>query len=245
MASVRREREQQFLTGGATPGTLSVDLLESAFTLLRASLRDRRSLMFVTADNHFSSHATGTMVMAVTALDAWLNEVLVRLVWLQEDQRFLVKKSLHEKYLELIRYFGSEPASLDNLRLLCYARDEIVHFLPRSLGAHGAIPEWLKPLQDQRLLLERHPHGNDLPDKLCSYRLAYWAWSTVSAVVKEIVAASGTPRSPIVGALAGNFDWYEGVCSPDELAEYDARHNIKPTPILDDETMRRLLAASK
>jgi len=236
MASPKAERERQFRTDGAGVGFLSVELLECAYTLLCASLRDRRSLMSFAPDNHFSPHATGTTIMAVTALDAWLNEVIVELLHFNDDQRSLGSLSLVEKYTQLATHFGTAPQARDDIVVLNHARNEIVHFLPRWLGAQGAIPPWLQPLRDRRLLLERTPAANNLPDKLCSYRLAFWAWSTVSSVVKELVAASGPTRSQIVGSLAGNFEWHETVCPPDKLNEYDARHNIKPPLGWDDET---------
>jgi hypothetical protein len=84
------------------------------------------------------------------------------------------------------------PAQRD-LELLLAVRDELAHFLPRPLPDEGGMPGWLVDLHRRGLLLGGADPGPgfDLGRRLCSYRLAYWAWATVDAAVGALATALG------------------------------------------------------
>ena len=77
MGSIKTKREEQFrdFTSGVTMG-ISGALFLCAFTELKAALEDREKAKNVSTDNHLSPNALGSIVLLITALDSYLNEII-------------------------------------------------------------------------------------------------------------------------------------------------------------------------
>jgi len=230
--SKRKQREEQFLghgTGATT--TLSSELVICAISQLKLALDDRRRPVFRTPSNHYSPHALGSILLLVAALEAWLNEA-IWLLWLgREDLKPLAFEPVGTKYYEIPRRVaGSTIPPQTELGLVIELRHEIAHFLPRVIQQEGNVPPWFVELHRRRLFLTGSQPKADfvLSQKLACYRLAYWAWETVSAAITDFLEALG-PQSDVVRWTASNFGQYRDVPSPSQLATYDAEHKLELT----------------
>ncbi|MGA2285080.1 MAG: hypothetical protein ABSG55_02260 [Dehalococcoidia bacterium] len=237
--SKRKQRVDQFVT--VRPGvkvSLSGDLVECARALLQMALDQRRGEVLRYREDHFSWYAIGSILLLVSALEAWLNEVLSEALFISDRQRLigLADEPLLAKYYEIPnRVTGVRISPNEELTLLVDVRHEIAHYMPRILPDEGGVPNWLVDLHRRHLFLGGRDEGRAILSwRFASYRLAYWAWETAEAAVAEFVtAASVEVEGVALGChCAGNFSCFRTICPPSELAEYDAQHGLELTRIV-------------
>ena len=215
---------------------ISPDLLFTVHVLLRNALDERKRPVWRVKENHATAYAPTIVVMAATALDAWLSEMIAfsrSPLHLPEDQvaRVIDIGTTSDKYegtTELL--LGRRLRGSTDLRMLSKLRNEIVHFLPYTQDiTKGTVPEWLQYLDQKRLLISA---GGDadfhFSQKLSSYALAYWACETVFQAAEELTKAStGNPHLDVLAA--NNFRVTGGIHAPEELHFFDKEHTITLT----------------
>ena len=231
--SRRKQREQQFLSGGGTGVWVSAssDLATCALSLLRLSLEDRVRPVFRTVDNHSSAHAVGSIGLVVAALEAWLNEAIMTLSTMEPEIRGLATQPVDKKYYAVpLKVAQRSPSHRDDLAWLLELRHEITHYLPRPIPEEGNVPSWLVQLHRRNLFITSgHPRVDFvLGQKLGSYRLAYWAWETVESVVTDFLGALGE-LADFASGTAANFSHYKTVCRPTALSEFDLHYGLTLT----------------
>jgi len=89
----------------------------------------------------------------------------------------------------------------NDLDIIIKLRDEIVHYLPRTVSEIDFDPRRYLPkvfygLDKKGLLLRSHRGSTPFGQMICSYRLAYWAWVNVDIAVKNFVSAFSTTKRP-------------------------------------------------
>jgi hypothetical protein len=96
-------------------GPLAVDLQGSAVVLLERALWDRRT--FARNENtHASSHASSAIVLAVTAFDIWLAELIVGLMLTEDETRSRLDLPTASKYRALYeKYHGKLAPDISDL----------------------------------------------------------------------------------------------------------------------------------
>lgn len=205
---------------------ISLDLTVSAETLLAGALRERGpERTYTIASNHYAFRAIGATVLIATAFDAWLNEVcdlqFNRVPWMR--QFAAETQTTVDKFTGLLRVSDSSAVfDTAELSLLTAVRHEIVHYLPRPTPTEGHVADVLAALHARGLLLvcPGTVDSWEIPQKIASYALAYWAFRSVEAAVA--VLHEVTPRDRHVSVyLAKNFTGYRKLCPPERLAEYD------------------------
>jgi hypothetical protein len=69
----------------------------------------------------------------------------------------------------------------------------------------------------------------EVPQRIASYALAYWAFETIETALGEL--ARVTPREHQTSLLlAHNFSLYrQWACPPSHLPEYDGQYGLSPT----------------
>lgn len=222
MASPRKERHDQFTQqNGWGHYALSFELLFAADHLLWLAFEERRSQVYRLAQTHYTSFAIGAITLATTAFDAFLNEVHD----LRMQRGLVPAATTVEKFGHLLR----QAAAIDvaDLERLIVVRNEIVHYLPRPLPNEGHVAEVLQDL-DRRGLLMSTPTAIswEIPQRLASYALAYWAFETIEMAVARLVAATPEEYRFSV-AVAGNFSGYrQRVEPPAQLREFDRRNGL-------------------
>lgn len=225
MGSPRKERHDQFTQQeGWGHYALSFELLFAADRLLCLAFEERRSQVYRLATTHYTSFAIGAITLVATAFDAFLNEVYdLRM------QRDLVPTSSTVDRFERLFPRGAE-IDVTDLEKLVVVRNEIVHYLPRPAPNEGRVAEVLQDLDRRGLLMSsRMATGWEIPQRLASYALAYWAFETIEAAVARLVAATAREFQVSV-AVAGNFSLYRQWASPPaDLLEFDHEHGLALT----------------
>jgi hypothetical protein len=231
--SKRKARLEQFQErrSGVTD-TLSTWLAKSAYVTLENALDERRGGVYRTACNHFSSHAPASILLLVTAFDAWLNEALWLLAPFGSKLRSLGDKRPEERYIGIPKLVNdTQLPRRQELQMVFDVRHEIAHYLPRVVEGEGKVPEWLVELHQRKLLLTSpHPDEADsgIGTRLCSYRLAHWTWTVIDSAIADFLEALGDSARPIRLGTA-IFGWHSRVCAPTKLALYDSEHNLELT----------------
>ena len=232
--STRKRRHEQFQQpeeGAST--TLSGGLVAGALLLLRAAHQERQTAIIRTPDNHYSSYAVGSIALLVDAFEAWLNEVLAAIgVGSRRKLREQADKSVIEKYQALLGLATRRDLpAFNDLQLLTLVRVEIAHYLPRPISEPDNVPSWLVELQDQGLFLpvDDRLESRAFGQRLQSYRLAYWAWETISAAVDRLVQAVGPMVGPAL-STANNFFLYKAGAQHYDLSFY---HTYEATDMLE------------
>lgn len=227
-----RRRVQEFVSqqqGSQVP--LSMNLVTATCVLLAKSLEVRKGGVWKTKDNHAADCAPGAIVMAVSAFDAWLNEIAGFPGAIPSQQRLseLIEMTTKAKYRALARATtGIEIADAADLGLLIDVRNEIVHFLPyiQRIDSGETVPERLGALEKKKLLIISGDPSADFhfSQKLCSYALAYWACETTRTAAETLAEVLGP--NTMVGSnarvMAGNFAIYRRLPGPADLEEWDA-----------------------
>jgi len=223
----RRERIKQFEDHGSPGGmSFSQELVGSAISLLRIALEQRKQPVSRCHDNHYTSHAPGAIVLAVTAFDVWVREFEVGLEAV--DSSFpkckKVDNPICRRYADLLRNLGESNCPFEaDLRSVVDVRDEIVHYLPRTLPGR-TLPAWIDSL-DRRGLLIRSPTNDadfTLSQKLSSYALAHWACTTLASCVATLIGAVRNEFVPFVGGCtAKNFSLFSTITAPGDLVDFD------------------------
>jgi hypothetical protein len=225
VTSHRKEREQQFVKQDRWGHyALSYDLTFCADHMLEAALHERREEVYRLARSHYTSYAIGAIVLAWTAFDSFLNEVC----------DFRKTRTLVANTTTIQRFIGLLPPGtvFDRVELekLVVVRNEIIHYLPRPIPEFGHIAAVLEDL-DRRGLLMTTPKapGWEIPQRLASYALAFWAFETIEAAVAGMTQAA--PRELKLSlALAPNFGRFRhSACSPDMLPLFDKEFGLKST----------------
>jgi hypothetical protein len=210
---------------------LSGELVQAAHCLLTNSLEERKEGVWREPDNHCSLYAPGVIAMVVTAVDAWLNEIIGHSRQALSEERItdLVDRStIVDKFRDIARELSGKPLAVpSDFRLLIAVRNEIVHFLPyvQLVASGNTVPSWLGELGRKRLLIST---GNPTAEfhfgqKLCSYALGYWACQTVHLAAQAMVPSLGQNS---IGGLAANFGFYQRVTGPADLRPYDHRFGL-------------------
>jgi hypothetical protein len=193
------------------------------------SLDERRQKVWRQRDNHASVLAPGVVVMAVTAFDAWLNEIIGFCRHLSEDRiAELIEMRVLDKYREIGKLPGRPFSVPRGVRVLIEVRNEIVHFLPYSqdITSGNTIPQELRELEKEGLFITTGDPTAEFhfSQRLCSYALGYWACQTVHAAAQAL-ADTGVAHD-LVSNMVGNFAFYSDVFPPANLASYDQRFNL-------------------
>jgi hypothetical protein len=174
VAGRRRERLAQF--GARTTGsyaTLSGSLIYCGLIELDLALEGRKQPVLRTVDNHYTRHALGSIVLLITALEAWLNEVIADLAPMHRSQfpgtqlYDLADKPIEEKYYAFPRLLGAPVPPQPDLDLVLSVRNEIVHYLPRVLPGEGQVPPWLVDLHRRGVFLTAAPPVDMTVDRDC------------------------------------------------------------------------------
>lgn len=225
MTSPQRERRDQFLKQDAWGHyALSYDLTRCADQMLAEALDERQRVTWRLAKSHYSPFAIGAIALVATAFDAFLNEVCD----FQRNRDLAATTTTVRKYVGLVS--PATPLDTRELEALTVVRNEIVHYLPRPVPDAGYIASVLEDL-DRRGLLMTTPSapGWEVPQRLASYALAYWAFETVEAALDQLARA--TPKEQRFSLeLAVNFTLFrQWACPPDKLPEYDCEHGISIT----------------
>ena len=221
----RRQRHEDFAsrkTGGS--GSLSSALLACALSELKLGLDDRTERVHKTADNHFTSHAVGSIALLVDGLEAWLNEAVWMLArWapkLIEDN--VANKPLLCKYRIIPEYVTGGKLSIPGgLGEVVGLRHEIVHWLPYLSQKEDAVPEEYAGLERKGLFITAdHEHADfTFEQKLQSYKLAHWCWEHVEAAVMQFVDAVDHPNYSSLLHTASNFSLYKHLHSTGDSVE--------------------------
>ncbi|MGV8175292.1 MAG: hypothetical protein ACP5OU_06270 [Methanothrix sp.] len=236
----RKAKMDEFKEGGLGPHmSFFQNLTSCAYSELYLSLEDRRRGVVRLKDNHYSTHAVGSIVLLVTGFDSFLNEGLssigigTRLRQILE----LGDKSTTEKYYGTIEELGGMIPRNNDLNVIIKLRDEIVHYFPRNVSERGPrryLPQALNVL-DKRGLLFRFPDSKDFyevpfGELVSSYRLAYWVWQNIDIAVNELITAFSSTRlshfDHFYSSLHSNFQSYQMITSPDNLVSYDSINEI-------------------
>ena len=160
-ARTLRKRHQVFLSGqNGTQLQLSPDLLLSVRCLLANALEQRKG-MWRSPKNHATNFAPGVIVLSLTALDAWLSELIgvARTTGAisTEDAVAIIDRPLPEKYQETSKRLSQQPIKPSgDLKLLNEVRHEIIHYLPyvQNVASGQTVPTWLAKLEQQQLLIK-------------------------------------------------------------------------------------------
>ncbi len=212
--------------------SLSGGLALCALSELGNALKDRYSGRVVVCEgNHYSHHALGSIVLVACAAEAWLMELIARVMRADPSLCRLAKKSLSvEMYIELHEWAtrdGSKPpASLqEDLESVVNLRDELVHPKPRVVP--GGIPSWASRLDSIGLFIKTSdgaPADYSWSGKLGSYKLAYWVWETLDSAlshlyetVRGVPAERGGAMLGAASSMLGNLRLYKSLDSPDSL----------------------------
>ncbi len=247
MGSIKKKREGQFgdFSSGVASG-ISGALISCAFNELLAAFDDREKDKKRQSDNHYTVHALGSIVLLVTALDSYLNEIIWEMCRTGQDEynvRELISRDAAQKYKEILKkkaekdVVDNDIPQITDLKIVVDLRDEIVHFLPRVIPRNGPkknVPEWFDRLVKLGILLDR-PIVNDetpLGRNLMSYKLAYWSWEVVTKAMIDFAEAFKPDTHQIIfDKSPGKISWdfsrfllfkkYEGYFSPKNLQIYD------------------------
>jgi hypothetical protein len=165
----------------------------------------------------------------VSAFDVWATEFTLGLDPWDTQLRTFAERPVCQRLLDLLSRLSAPPSqNASALRACVDARDEIVHYLPRILPDER-LPSWIAELDAQGLLIKHPREGIEftLAQKFASYALAHWAFTTISACVAELLAASPPDLAPFVGAAtAANFGAVRSVTTPGQLGEFDRRYQL-------------------
>jgi hypothetical protein len=232
----RRRRHEHFLasTSGTSVGISHV-LLQAAHLLLQAALEERRAGVWRTKQNHATYYAPAVVITVLTALDAWLSELIgFSRSWIgvtdEQVASVIDIGTVPDKYrrtAELVFQERVNPSS--DLRLLSTVRHEIVHFLPYAQNISANVPDWLQQLAQKDLLITTGKTQDfHFSQKLGSYGLAYWACETVFAAAQQLAekTPSGHPLHHLISP--DNFRVVAGIHAPEELPDFDAKHGLPP-----------------
>lgn len=248
----RKERQDQFKNrpGDGVFWPLSPMLFDCAHTLLNQALYERRHASR-DLDNHYAPHAVGSIILVMNGLEAWFNELILRLSMSASVSVIdLADTPIVDKYYTLPRRMaGVEIPQHPDLETVIDLRNEIAHYLPRVIDRDQLppedepisleeviyhreryIPPRLKRLARQGLLWPSKSRwvGRtevSLSTQLCSYRLAYWTWETLDEAMTVFLKA----LENIVMFKGGypTFKRYESVCPPSKLPEYDVEYGLE------------------
>jgi len=234
MANPRRQRKEEFLGSEAMPSSFSVQLILSANALLAIALHERRQGVVKTATNHFTHHAAGALALILTAFDAWVTQTLALSTWHggEDLKEGLADLPLCARYQRLAEVSGvTVPEEVrGDLALLVEVRHEIIHHLPRPVSSEGNVPACLVELHRRELFIATgRSYDYPFPDKLGSYKLAYWAFRTVAAAASTWTDGARREWEWQFG-MARNFLLYvQESCPPEVLPTFDTRYGIQLT----------------
>jgi hypothetical protein len=202
--------------------SISAELVHCACVELLMALEDRlRPGWYREPNNHSSSHCLGGVLLLVAGLEAWLNESVPVLFMADKSDRVVALHPVLRKYYEIAkRANGAEVPLNQELEMLVDVRNEIAHYLPYRTTEQDKVPRRFAELQRRGLFITTRDPDWHFTQKLSSYRLAYWAFSTVEAAVKALLMALG-PTMNRVSFTAENFYDYRSIRPPEELADYD------------------------
>jgi hypothetical protein len=198
----RKERISQFVhppSGSFIHGVLSPEIYHSALILLSAAR---------TAD-----YGCGTIILAVTAFDVWLNELLLDPSLTPEQTRKQLDESTVSRYRFLHQHYQcSPPADTSDLEVVASVRNEIVHHFVRPDVT--IFPDWYDALQTRGLLIT-HPKAPavdySVTQKLSSYPLAYWVFEVLEAAARRLIESAAKPQAQLHLLSFGLFAQYRQI----------------------------------
>jgi hypothetical protein len=230
----RKDRLKQLAypaSGGFSYSSFSPDLLQSANLLLERALFDRYRGFAQNDMTHATAFGAGAVVLAVTAFDVWLSELIVGLILPGPELPKRIDRDVVTKYSFLYgRFHGANPQSLSGLETVTGVRDEIVHHFPRL--DLSLTPDWLPVLQRQDLLVthELAPHTDyTLTQKLGSYGLAYWVFREIEARARALIEGASDSRAQFHLRSLDNFGLYRSICPPENVTAFDAQQEARLT----------------
>ena len=214
--------------------SFSADILLAAQIMLGLALEDRKDNRNPPQNNHQSKHSIGSILLLIAGFESWLNESLAYLSAQYESKlRERGKDGTLGKYKYLCEWCISPHTSPinqkefdkieKNLYIALEVRNEIAHAMPLPTGYSWDLPPELIGLHTAGLLITTGNEKSDysLPQKLRSYALAYWCWEVVNNAIEFIIKQLKPDIN--LAWTAQNFSAYkELVCSPEDLAKYDA-----------------------
>jgi len=108
-------------------------------------------------------------------------------------------------------------------------RNELAHFLPGD----ASVPEEYAALESRGLFIrETEAPAADFQfcQKVSSYSLAYWSWTTCYEAILRAVAIAPPVVQSVCEYITHNFSLYRATCPPERLPDYDAEHGLELTP---------------
>lgn len=229
--SQRKQRVQHALTDEAgSGGILSTNLLQLAVHHLEEASADRGG-EFTSSTNHYTPHTLGCVLLLIAGLESTINA----LVWFRvprselslasptnremraELEALLRSGSLLDKYRWLV---DNPVAQMSDLVTLIDLRDDIVHGIP-AVTQRGRPPLYLRRLEKRGLFLG----AAELPDgtthfvftaRLCSFKLAYWSFEVVEAVLESLVGHQRVLRAKLDKDL-GTLRAFRTVPRPEQV----------------------------
>lgn len=228
VSNKQKIRKQQFEHGTSFDG-ISYAHSSGGTTLLAAALAERREDVYRYAQDHASLAAPSAIVIVVTAFDVWLSECIAFMKFGRPDVTDATL-SVCAKYDAVCRHLGltSPSAVRAELELAVDLRHELVHYLPRAFGADPA-PAWFESLEARGLFFGAgEGHRWRFSQRLCGFRLAYWAFRAVEGAALFLRDNAPPPHAAYLSP-AHNFTLYRRTTPPEELPAYDARFGLALT----------------
>ena len=190
--TIRDHRKQQLVGAGsyAYSTWFLFGLIQSARLLLLTARDERKSNG---PSNHLTQHGPAAILVAFTALECFVNQLLQQCFILSNRTAFeqLLDDDLFIKKLKQIpKLIRGSALVTTNIELVQHVRNEIIHHHPRDVGPTG-VPQWLIPLAKAGLLYTVGNAPNDIgwQQKLQSFQLASWCADTVRLTAHEFVTS--------------------------------------------------------
>jgi hypothetical protein len=185
---------------GKAAMTLSGSFMDSACRAYFRCIQDRETgKVFVTDDNNYSDNALDALILSVTALEAFINEVTLGPTAMMLNKKMEIigewvgKLDVRTKY-HVVPYLlwgntfnrGSQP--YQDFRTLVNIRNELVHYKMKPYEC-GDMPECVMPLLQRGILLT--PANAKVrclwvSDISCS-KTALWAHNTACRMANSLI----------------------------------------------------------
>lgn len=208
--SLRQDRAKRAVqSDGKATGFLSTTLFRLALQHLILGFQDRWSTSQRSLSTHRTENALGCVLFCACGVEALVNSVIcwnrgasIAASRRAEVDNCLANASLRKKFESLLTPSEAVPEDLSDLICL---RDEIAHFLPAMTGKEN-VPPWLTKLQQRGLLLGEPDVAEDdgfmlFVDRLCSYRLSYWAFEVTESALSLLCERQEFARPKIAHDL--------------------------------------------
>ena len=139
-------------------------------------------------------HGPAAIVISVTALEAFVNQVLFACLSTRPNVRTQLEKivdaDLLKKISRIPKLVSGRKVTYTELKLVQHVRHEIVHYFPKR--GFPDIPACLRPLTTKDLLVSKGDgKTGDIgwEDKMQSFQLAKWSGATIARSAEDFASA--------------------------------------------------------